>query len=91
MVAFAGVGRLLLADGQLLRGANCSLCKFRGLNERWADHLLDSDCFIAALIVAWVVWSYVFNTEQNYPVLPILPLVLAVFIWLIGWVFASRR
>jgi len=45
---------------------------------------------IAALIVAWVVWSYVSNTEQNYPVLPIFPLVVAVFIWLIGWVFASR-
>ena len=45
---------------------------------------------IAALIAAAEAWSYVHNTEEDYPVLPIFPLVVAVFIWLIGWVFASR-
>jgi hypothetical protein len=45
---------------------------------------------IPALIVAGVVWSYVQNAKQNYPVLPIFPLVLAAGIWLMGWIFRSR-
>jgi len=34
-----------------------------------------------------VVWSYVGNVEDQYPVLPVARLVLAGVIWLAGWAF----
>ena len=40
---------------------------------------------IAGLIVAWVVWSYVANVGAGYPVVPVMPLLVAGVIWLAGW------
>jgi hypothetical protein len=37
------------------------------------------------VIVIFVVWTYLYNASENYPVLPIVPLLLAGIIWLIGW------
>ena len=39
---------------------------------------------IAVLIVAWVVWSYVSNIGDSYPVIPVIPLLVAGAIWLVG-------
>jgi hypothetical protein len=39
---------------------------------------------IAALLVLWVIWGYVYNVERHEPIIYFFPLVLAVVIWLVG-------
>jgi hypothetical protein len=53
--------------------------------ERLGEILYWLATIIAVLIVVWVVGNYVFNIDRAYPVIPILPLVLAGAIWLVGW------
>jgi hypothetical protein len=57
------------------------------MDARWGQVIFWAATIIAALIVLSVVWNYVRNIEDQYPVLPIAPLVLAGVIWLAGWVF----
>jgi hypothetical protein len=38
----------------------------------------------AALILVWVVGAYLVDTEEGYPALQVMPLILAAVIWLIG-------
>ena len=51
---------------------------------RWGETLYWTATVIAGLIVVWVVWTYVFNTESGYPVFPVVALLLAGAIWLVG-------
>ena len=39
---------------------------------------------IAGLIAVWVVWSYVSNISEGYAVIPIVPLLIAGAVWLVG-------
>ena len=59
-----------------------------GKNLYWAATV------IAGLIVVAVVTGYVSNAAEGEPFIPIVPLVLAGSIWLVGWacryVFAGR-
>ena len=59
----------------------------------WGQVIFWTATIIAILMVLSAVWTYVFNIEQSYPVLPIVPLLLAAFIWLVGWAcrYASRQ
>ena len=45
---------------------------------------------IASLIVVAVVISYVINSAEGVPVAPIIPLLIAGVIWLVGWTFRKR-
>jgi len=54
---------------------------------RWRQIVFWIATILAALIVLSVVWSYVGNVEDQYPVLPVARLVLAGVIWLAGWAF----
>jgi hypothetical protein len=46
------------------------------------------------VLVAWVVWGYIYDMERGEPIVRIVPLLLAGVIWLAGWVcrkvFAER-
>jgi hypothetical protein len=55
------------------------------MNARWGQIIFWATTAIAAVIVIFVVWTYLYNASENYPVLPIVPLLLAGIIWLIGW------
>jgi hypothetical protein len=48
--------------------------------EWWGRALFWMATIIAGLIVAWVVWSYVYGE----PIIQIVPLLFAVGIWLLG-------
>jgi hypothetical protein len=41
---------------------------------------------IAGVLVAWVVWGYIYDMERGEPIIRIVPLLLAGVIWLAGWV-----
>ena len=41
---------------------------------------------IAGVLVAWVVWGYVYTGNRGEPLILIVPLLLAGAIWLAGWV-----
>jgi len=51
----------------------------------WAETLYWTATIIAGLLVAWAVWSYVYNSIRGEPIILIAPLVLAGAIWLAGW------
>ena len=51
----------------------------------WGQAIYWTATIIAGLFVAWVVWGYVYNTEEGYPIFPLIPLLLAGAIWLVGW------
>jgi hypothetical protein len=52
---------------------------------QWGNVLYWMATIIATLLVAWVVWSYVYNSSRGEPIIQILPLLLAGLIWLVGW------
>ena len=51
----------------------------------WGVTLYWMATIIAGLLVAWAVWSYVYNSSRGEPVILIVPLLLAAVIWLAGW------
>jgi hypothetical protein len=53
----------------------------------WGRPIYWAATIVAALIVLSVIWSYVNNVKEQYPVIPIARLVLAGVIWLVGWAF----
>ena len=55
------------------------------MEASWGKGIYWSATFIAGLILVSVAWSYVYNVEQGEPVIPIVPLLFAVAIWLAGW------
>jgi hypothetical protein len=57
------------------------------MDPRWGKLVYWAATILAALIVLSVVWSYVGNVQDRYPVLPIARLILAGVIWLAGWAF----
>ena len=59
------------------------------MDASWGRVIFWSANVIAALILLSVVWSYVSNIEEQFPVLPIARLLLAGVIWLIGWACRS--
>jgi hypothetical protein len=50
----------------------------------WGEVIYWAATIIASLIVVFVVWGYVQNTDEGYPVIPIVPLLFAGAIWLAG-------
>lgn len=48
----------------------------------WGKIIYWMATLIAGLIIVSVAWSYV---EQGEPIIPIVPLLFAVAIWLAGW------
>ncbi len=54
------------------------------MEARWGRLLYWTATTVAALIVVWVIWSYVYNIEKGFPVFPILLLLFAAVIWLAG-------
>ena len=50
----------------------------------WGELVYWAATILAGLIVVFVVWGYVQNTDAGYPVLPIVPLLCAGAIWLAG-------
>jgi hypothetical protein len=55
------------------------------MDARWGQFIFWAATIIAAVMVVFVVFTYAYNTSENYPVLPITPLLLAGVIWLAGW------
>jgi hypothetical protein len=53
----------------------------------WGQFVFRAATIVAALILLWVVWNYISNIEDQFPVLPVARLVLAGVIWLAGWAF----
>jgi hypothetical protein len=51
----------------------------------WGQTIYWMTTIIAVLIVVWVAWSYVSNMTEGYPVVPIIPLLVAGAVWLVGW------
>ncbi|MGB8826821.1 MAG: hypothetical protein WCD25_26095 [Pseudolabrys sp.] len=51
----------------------------------WGKIIYWTATLIAGLIIVSVAWSYVYNVEQGEPIIPIVPLLFAVAIWLAGW------
>jgi hypothetical protein len=64
------------------------------MDVRLGQNLYWAATIIAGLIVVAVVTGYVSNIGEGLPIIPIVPLVLAGAIWLVGWacryVFAGR-
>jgi hypothetical protein len=57
----------------------------RKMAASWADTLYWTATAIAGLLLAWVIWSYVYNSIRGEPIILIVPLLLAGAIWLAGW------
>jgi hypothetical protein len=57
------------------------------MDPRWRQIVYWGATILAALIVLSVVWSYISNVEDQYPVFPVARLILAGVIWLAGWAF----
>lgn len=53
-------------------------------DTRWGEIFYWAGTMIAGLLVLWVIWSYVSNSESGEPIIRIAPLVLAAAIWLAG-------
>ena len=60
----------------------------------FGETLYRTATIIAGLLVAWAVWGYVYDAVRAEPNIRIVPLLLAVTIWLVGracrYVFAGR-
>ncbi len=48
------------------------------------DFIYWSATTIAALLVLWVIWAYVYNANRGEPIIQILPLVIAAVVWVAG-------
>ena len=59
---------------------NAEMTAWCGETLYWAATIL------AGLLVAWVVWGYVYDSSRGEPIILIVPLLLAGAIWLAGWV-----
>ena len=57
------------------------------MDPGWGKMIYWAATIIAALIVVLVALNYVSNADERYPVIPIMPLLLAGVIWLVGWAF----
>jgi len=55
--------------------------------RRWTVSFYWAATFISVLIVVVVVVGYASNASEGDPVMPIIPLLIAGAIWLIGWGF----
>ena len=55
------------------------------MTERGGDVIYWSATTIAGLVVMLAVVSYVLNVREGQPVFPIVPLLLAGAIWLVGY------
>jgi hypothetical protein len=52
--------------------------------QRWGEIFYWAATFVAVLLVAWVVLSYVTNSERGFPIIRLVPLGLAIVVWLVG-------
>jgi hypothetical protein len=64
------------------------------MKPSWGNFFFKTASIIAGLIVAVVVVGYASNSVKDWPVMPIVPLIIAGAILLVGWtcrdVFAER-
>jgi hypothetical protein len=52
----------------------------------WGNALYWTATIIAGLIVVWGIWNDVYNTEKGEPIIQVAPFLLALAIWLAGWI-----
>ena len=55
------------------------------MDASWGKFIYWAATIIAVLIVAVVAIGYVSNTEEGEPIFPVIPLLVAGVIWLVGW------
>jgi type VI protein secretion system component VasK len=55
------------------------------MDARWGKIIYWAATTIAVLIVAVVVVGYASNASEDWPVIPVIPLLIAGTIWLVGW------
>jgi hypothetical protein len=51
----------------------------------WGNTLYWTATIFAGLIVVWDLWNYVYATERGDPIIQVVPFLLALAIWLVGW------
>jgi len=54
------------------------------MKKSWGELIYWTTTAIAGLILVFIVWGYLQNTDKGYPVIPIVPLLFAGAIWLAG-------
>ena len=59
------------------------------MDASWGKIIYWAATIIAVLIVVVIVVGYASNASEGYPVIPIIPLLLAGAIWLAGWAFRN--
>jgi uncharacterized membrane protein len=57
------------------------------MDPGWGKIIYWAATIIAVLILGVVAVDYVSNARKGYPVISIIPLLLAGIIWLVGWAF----
>jgi hypothetical protein len=62
---------------------------FRETEMSWGNALYVGATALAGLIVLLVAANYIYNIDQNRPLIPFVPLLIAGVIWLIG--FGTQR
>jgi len=54
------------------------------MKASWGELIYWTATVVAGVIVIFVVWSYLQNTNEGYPVISFVPLLFAGAIWLAG-------
>jgi hypothetical protein len=54
------------------------------MKASWGELIYWTATVVAGLIVIFVVWGYLQNSNEGYPVIPVVPLLFAGAIWLAG-------
>jgi hypothetical protein len=56
----------------------------------WGKYFYGTAAIVAGLIVAMVVVGYASDSAKDWPVVPVVPLIIAGAILLVGWAYRSQ-
>jgi hypothetical protein len=59
------------------------------MKASWGELIYWTATALAGLTLVFIAWGYLQNTNEGYPVIPIVPLLFAGVIWLAGRVCRS--
>jgi hypothetical protein len=55
------------------------------MTTSWGEAIFWTATIIAGLLLTWVVWTYAYSSIRGEPIVPIVPIFLAILVWFAGW------